>query len=395
MSSAIAASSAATTTIVPTIRVLVPSTLGESDYAAYLRPFKNAIEVSFAHCASFTDRAADDVAALGSEFWGSVRHLVFRYTSVTDSAVEKIAAHCAQLHTLDLKHCRGITGAAVKAVAAKSNTDLLSLNLVNTSCGDDTLEVVGAHCGRLLYADFSWVSAGDTGLLAVARASSSSLIKLGVPTRCTDAGLASATSTLTGLTSLSIVRCGISDDGLRAAIEPLAMLEKLQLAKLELITDTGLTAIAPLMPKLKDVSLRTLGMLVSERGVCQVLRHCKRTLEHVSLCCNLRLTDLTLDCIGFHLRKLKTLELNKLHGITGETLLEVASRVPTLEHVEVEGCEKIDLHQVYSLTFQIDANRQRRSRSPSGDESEGEREGERSQKRRRDSDAEEETAPSA
>lgn len=259
-------------------------------------------------------RTLDDGMVASLRGLSGLRSLALTNTAITDDAVKTIAEAFPGLVELDLSSNTGLTGAAMKEIAALSRLERLGLVQTrfndlhtrrlkklealrvldlrgNMEAGDMTLEVVGGlpHLEALKHRS-TIVSDEGLAALAASRTLRALLAQDFAITSASGRHLASIPS----LESLEIFRCqGFGSEGV-LALAPLDKLERLTLRDLPEVDDAALAVFAEL-PALERLSLHELPS-VSDAG----LRHLAgaKRLKVLDIWAVPRMTDAAIDVIA-------------------------------------------------------------------------------------------------
>jgi hypothetical protein len=294
---------------------------------------------------------ADDLAACGrlSGLRKQKLHtLALTNTSITDAAVETIAAAFPGLVDLDLSSNTNLTGAALKWIAGLGKLERLGLlqnrfNDLNTrrlrnlkelqvldlrgnmEAGDMTLDVLGKMPKLRAFKHRSTVVTDD-GIERLA--ASRSLAALLAQDFDITSAAGPALARIRTLESLEIFRCqGFGDEGV-LALAPLKKIERLTLRDLPEVGDAGLAVLDDL-PALQRLYLHELAS-VGDAG-----------LAHLGAA-----------------KRLETLDIWSLPRVTDATIAVIAG-LPALEELSIRGTGVTDaglaklaaLPGLHSLTF--------------------------------------------
>lgn len=293
----------------------------------------------------------DAVAVSRMPFVPSLSCLDLRQTTITDTGLGVFASLCTSLTKIRLSHLQQVTDrSVVQLVQANPRLDFVEFSA--TGIRDPTLEAIASCCPLVSFLDVSWTSASDAGIDRLTQVMTS-LRTLRVPSHLTDAGLDTISSRLTGLTSLGLVRCGISDDGLVRCGQRLKNIISLHLAHLEFVSDRGVAAYVTEHPFLRSLDIRAPGMLFSDRGVGHVARN-SPLLRVLKLRSCARITDLSLESIAFHLTSLSVLELHTLPSITHAVLDAVVNKLGLLTSLSIVNCSGCTFEQGRAMMRRVE-----------------------------------------
>ena len=170
---------------------------------------------------------------------------------LTDDALKHISVGLPDLNKINLSFCVSVTDTGLKSLAKLSSLEDLNLR----SC--DNVSDIG----------ISFLSSSEDG------GCSKRLQALDVSFcgNVTDAGLKHISSGMSGLRSLSITTCAVTDDGLGKMASSLKALEELNMGQCVAVTDRGVDVLADNM-----TSLRSLDIYGCPRVSQAVLKKVKR-----------------------------------------------------------------------------------------------------------------------
>lgn len=290
------------------------------------------------NCRSLDDGMVESLAGLSS-----LRSLALTNTAITDTAVKTISESFPQLTELDLSSNTGLTGAAMKSIAALTNLEQLSLvqtrfndlhtrrlkNLTslrvldlrgNMEAGDMTLGVVGELPALAAFKHRSTI-VSDEGLAKLS--ASKTLRSLLAQDFAISSESGRHLAGIPSLESLEIFRCqGFGSAGV-LALAPLDKLDRLTLRDLPEVDDAAL-AVLQTLPRLRRLYLHELPS-VGDEGIAHLAA--ARNLEVLDIWSVPRMTDASAAVLAT-LPNLKELSIRET-GMS-EASLDTIAGLPSL-----------------------------------------------------------------
>jgi len=294
-----------------------------------------------------------------------IEELDVSFNDFTDIALKAVGHHLIRLRQLDLKHCKGITGAGIAAVAAGCKS-LQTLHLGLVDCGDEGIIALGKYSSQLeeLYLDYGWDKWGRLScrsLGAMARGCRKlRVLSLRGSKQVNDEVLQGLVYGCPSLAFLDLHACeNVGDTGLRAVIRGCKQLKDLVLSG----TKVGSVSAAPFKGGLGELrTLRLSGDHVTDAVLQSIAGSCKKLSElHLANCTQISdkgVEDLLKGCLqlkGFTAKacplltgagfsstapSLEWLSL-PLCGITDSGLLTTSENCKNLSHLAIPQCRDV------------------------------------------------------
>lgn len=364
-------------------------------------------------------------------------------SSFTDAGLLALVRGCRHIDSLDASQCTQLSANALCGVALHCGTNLTRLNIgaINSSLTDHALHALAAHCGNLHSLDvYGGRFLTDDGIAKIATGCRKlHSLNIGMCHNLTNTSLQHLAGVSLALRRLEANGCNFDDDGLVQLTEPrvsandsassepssasasmpayispqlrptledwqtpppgiclgratLVQLERLDVSECTYLTDAGITAIAKCFgSKLKGLNISYCYLLTDSSlsaltvhcpnlqvltalecdnftdsalklllGRCCATLRCVRlgseqmtdaVMEYIAARCqdvetidvagNDQLTDFSVECVARSCTKLRKLHLPSWNRLTDKALLAVTSGCARLTSLDVSGCQHI------------------------------------------------------
>lgn len=261
--------------------------------------------------------------------------------NVTDEALLSVGYFCASLELLALYSFQRFTDRSFLAIG-KGCKKLQQLTL--SDCyflSDRSLEAIASGCKNLTHLEVNGChNMGTRGLESIGK-SCSALLELSLLycQRVGNSALSEVGKNCSLLQALNLVDCSnINDEAICSIAQGCLNLKKLHIRRCYEVGDIGLIKIGENCKSLMDLSLRFVDR-VGDKALIAIGQGCSLTHLNVSGC-NL-VSDTGITAIARGCPELIHLDISVLQGIGNDSLAEIGKGCPQLKEVVLSHCRQI------------------------------------------------------